>query len=87
MTKFIDSNAFKYTLYNAKIHERLTETISGAGNGNSNVKKMISILGNKNRNFIKNMEKTNENKALSKFVSSLTSKQKSSLKELLKNFD
>jgi len=87
MTKFIDSNAFKYTLYNAKIHERLTETISGAGHGNSNVKKMINILGNKNRNFIKNMEKTDENKALSKFVSSLSSKQKSSLKDLLKNFD
>ena len=87
MTKFIDSNAFKYTLYNNKIHERLKETISGAGHGNSNVKKMINILGNKNRNFIKNMEKTDENKALSKFVSSLTSKQKSSLKDLLKNFD
>ena len=87
MTKFVDSNAFKYTLYNDKIHKRLEKTISGAGYGNANVKKMINILGNKNRNFVKNMEKTDENKALSKFVSSLTTKQKSSLKELLKNFD
>lgn len=87
MTKFVDSNAFKYTLYNSKIHDRLEKTIAGAGSGNSNVKKMINILGNKNRNFVKNMEKTNENKALSKFVSSLSSKQKSTLKDLLKNFD
>lgn len=87
MTKFVDSNAFKYTLYNSKIHDRLATTIAGAGNGNSNVKKMINILGNKNRNFVKNMEKTDVNKTLSKFVSSLTSKQKSSLKDLLKNFD
>jgi hypothetical protein len=87
MIKFIDSNAFKYTLYNSKIHKRLKETISGAGHGNSNVKKMINILGNKNRNFITNMEKTDSNKVLSKFVSSLSSKQKSTLKDLLKNFD
>jgi hypothetical protein len=87
MIKFIDSNAFQYTLYNAKIHEKLKETISGAGHGNSNVKKMINILGNKNRNFITNMEKTDSNKVLSKFVSSLSSKQKSTLKDLLKNFD
>lgn len=87
MTGFIDSNSFKYTLYNASIHERFASAISGAGHGNANVKKMINILGNKNRNFITNMEKTNENKALSKFVSSLSSKQKSTLKDLLKNFD
>lgn len=87
MCKFIDSNAFKYTLFNAKIHERLNETISGAGHGNTNVKKMINILGNKNRSFIKNMEKTDENKQLSKFVLSLSKKQVDSLKNLLSGFD
>lgn len=87
MLKFIESSSFKYTLYNAKIHERIKETISGAGHGNNNVKKMIKILGNKNRDFIKNMEKTDANKTLSKFVSSLTSKQVSSLKQLLAGFD
>ncbi len=87
MIHFIESSSFKYTLYNAKIHERIKETISGAGHGNNNVKKMIKILGNKNRDFVKNMEKTDENKTLSKFISSLTSKQVSSLKQLLAGFD
>lgn len=87
MSKFIDSNAFKYTLFNSKIHEKLHQNISGAGNGNANVKKMINILGNKNRKFIKNMEKSDDNKELTKFISSLSSKQVSSLKHLLSNFN
>jgi hypothetical protein len=87
MIKFVNSNAFKYFLYGNKIHERIKNTIAGAGHGNDNVKKMINIIGSKNRDFINNMPKTNDNKVLSNFVSSLTSKQKSSLMELLKDFD
>ena len=81
MCKFIDSNTFMYTLYNSKVHDKFHENISGAGS--ANVKKMIKILGNKNRNFIKNMEKTDENKVLGKFISSLSSSQLSALKQLL----
>lgn len=86
MCKFIDSNAFKYTLFNNKIHTKLSE-IDGAGVGNANIKKMINILGNKNRNFIKSLEKTDDNKELTKFISSLSSKQVSILKNILSDFD
>lgn len=80
MIKFKDSNVFHYSMLNDNVHKKLQENIRGAGS-----KKIISVLGNKGRKLIKNMDDSDDEKEISKFLSSLNKKQVVSLKKLLNN--
>lgn len=78
MKEFIESNAFHYTMYNDKVHEKFEKNIVGAGS-----KKMITLLGKNNRKFIKKLEKTDDDKSLSNLISSLNKNQLKYLKKVI----
>ena len=81
MKEFTESNAFHYTMYNNKIHEKFSENIKGAGPGS---KKMITLLGKTNRAFIKKLEQTDKDKSLTNFVATLDKDQLQTLKKIMK---
>ncbi len=80
MIKFKESNVFHYSMLNAEVHKKLRENIQGAGS-----KKIITILGNKGRKLIKNMDDSDDEKEISRFLSSLNKKQVAGLKKLVSN--
>ncbi len=82
MLDFVSSNAFHYAMIKASVVERLENNVVGAGEG---AKKVVKILGKEGRKLIKSMEDADEEEELGKFVSSLTKKQLSSLKKILKS--
>jgi len=82
MQEFVTTNSFHYTMFNDSILEKLENNIVGAGNGS---RKVVKILGKEGRKLIKTMEDADEEEELGKFVASLTAKQASSLKKILKS--
>ncbi len=78
MLDFLASNAFHYSMYNNNIHEKLAQIV-GAGEG---AKKVVKILGNNGRKLIKSLDGSED--LIAKFVSSLSKKQVTELKKMLK---
>jgi len=80
MLDFVSSNAFHYTMFNDEIHKKLENNIVGAGPG---AKKIVKVLGKQGRKIIKNLEDSDDENDISRFVSSLNKKQLASLKKVL----
>ncbi len=78
--KFIDSNAFLYTVYNNTVIEKIKSRISGAGNSASNA---FHIFGGSLRNEIDTATGSGESFSLKHFVGGLTSSQLEELKSYL----
>lgn len=81
LQKFINSNAFNYTLINNSMCERLTSSISGAGSGKG--KKMIKFLGHNHRNTLKNTKSVKTIERIESMLNHLTPKERSHLKSIL----
>lgn len=82
MLEFVDSSAFKYTMFNDKIHQKFKSVISGAGISGGSNQKMVNMLGGFNRDNIMKMA-VNDETLINGFVSSLNPKQMELLKKSL----
>lgn len=76
---FVESNSFHYSMYDHDLHVKFQNFIQGAGVSG---KKIIKILGNEGRKLISSLKAEDE---LAKLVTSLTKKQITSLKKILKS--
>lgn len=81
LQKFINSNAFNYTLINNSMYKSVTESISGAGSGKG--KKMIKFLGHNHRNTLKNTKSVKTIERIESLLNHLTPKERSHLKSIL----
>lgn len=81
LQKFINSNAFNYTLINNSMYKSVTESISGAGSGKG--KKMIKFLGHNHRNTLKNTKSVKTIERIESMLNHLTPKERSHLKSIL----
>jgi hypothetical protein len=83
LKKFIDTNAFHYTLLNdemcVKIEDNLKK-IQGGGNGR---KKIIKILGNDNRSNFNKITSKSDKELMQSFIMNLNKTQKKMLKDML----
>lgn len=83
LKEFVNSNAFKYTLLNNEICNKLASKAGSGEYGNKNGKKIVKILGTKHREILKNTKSVKTIEIVESLLTHLSKKEKEHIKSLL----
>lgn len=83
LKKFIDTNAFHYTLLNNEMCDKIEDNKRRIQGGGNSRKKIIKILGNTNRSNFSKITSKSDKELMESFIMNLNKTQKKMLKDML----
>lgn len=83
LKKFINTNAFHYTLLNDEMCVKIEDNLKKIQGGGNSRKKIIKILGNDNRNNFNKITSKSDKELMQSFIMNLSKTQKKMLKDML----